>query len=230
MPGTQATVHGKDGAFSAYVAKPASGAGPAVVVIQEIFGVNHWIRDVADGLAGQGFVAVAPDLFWRIRPGIELDDRNPDQLQEAFKLFGQFDVAKGVEDIAATIAFARGLSTGKVGAVGFCLGGLLAYLTGTRTDADATSSYYGVGIDNFLSEAESIKKPMVLHIAEQDKFVSPDAQSKIKQTLANNMRVSIFSYKDMDHAFARAGGEHYNATAAEAAGKRTLDLFKTSLY
>lgn len=230
MAGEKITITAKDGgSFDAYVAKPASGSGPAIVVIQEIFGVNPWVRAVADHYAAQGFVAVAPDLFWRIRPGITLDDRNPDELQEAFKLFGEFDVAKGVEDIQATINAARPISNGKVGAVGFCLGGLLTYLTACRTDVDASSSYYGVAIDNFLAEAANIKKPLIAHIAGEDKFVSKEAQQKINDGLKGNSRVTVYNYPGMEHAFARTNGEHYSDAEAKLANQRSLDFFNSNL-
>jgi carboxymethylenebutenolidase len=229
MAGAKISINVADGSFDAYVAKPASGEGPAIIVIQEIFGVNPWIRDVADRYAAQGYIAVAPDLFWRIRPGIELNDRDPGELQQAFDLFGQFDVAKGVEDIQATIDAARVMSSGKVGAVGFCMGGLLAYLTACRTDADAISSYYGVAIDNFLGEAANIKKPTILHIAGEDKFVSKDAQEKINKGLAGHAAVTVYNYAGQEHAFARDRGEHYDAASAKLANQRTDDLFKKSL-
>jgi len=168
MAGESMTVSTADGDFRCYVAKP-DGAGPfpAVVVIQEIFGVNRFVRAVADRLAGQGYLAVAPDLFWRIEPGIDITDQSEAEWQKAFQLYQAFDVPKGIEDIAATIATVRKspACNGKVGAVGYCLGGLLAYLTAARTDSDATVSYYGVGIDNFLAEGEAIKRPLLLHIA-----------------------------------------------------------------
>jgi carboxymethylenebutenolidase len=229
MSTAQITIQGKGGPFGAYVAKPASGSGPAIVVIQEIFGVNFWVRSVADYYASQGFVAVAPDLFWRIKPGIELDDRKPDELQEGFKLFGEFNVPTGVEDIQMTINAAREMSTGKVGAVGYCLGGLLAYLTATRTNSDATASYYGVGIDGFLAEAPAIKKPTLVHIAGEDSFVSPEAQVKINEGLKGNKLVSVYNYPGMNHAFARTNGENYNTDAAKLANDRTLKFFKKNL-
>jgi len=229
MAGAKISINVADGSFDAYVAKPASGEGPAIIVIQEIFGVNPWIREVADRYAAQGYIAVAPDLFWRIRPGIELNDRDPGELQQAFDLFGQFDVAKGVEDIQATIDAARVMSTGKVGAVGFCMGGLLAYLTACRTDADAISSYYGVAIDNFMGEAANIKKPTLVHVAGEDKFVSKDAQDKINRGLVAHAAVTVYNYAGQEHAFARDRGEHYNAASAKLANQRTEDLFKKSL-
>ena len=124
------TITTPDGDFSAYVARPKADSAPAIVVIQEIFGVNKVMRDICDGLASQGYVAVCPDLFWRIEPGIDITDQSEAEWKRAFELFNAFNVDKGVEDIAATIDQVRGLegSTGKVGAVGFCLGGRDAFL------------------------------------------------------------------------------------------------------
>src|SRR5262245_30657126 len=134
--GERITVSTSGGAFSAYVARPAAAVAPAVVVIQEIFGVNQVMRDITDGLAGQGYLAVCPDLFWRIEPGIDITDRTEAEWKRAFELFNAFDVDKGVEDIQATLDAIRSdrACSGKAGAVGFCLGGLLAFLTATRTN------------------------------------------------------------------------------------------------
>jgi carboxymethylenebutenolidase len=219
------------GVFSAYVARPAVAKAPAVVVIQEIFGVNAVMRDICDGLAGQGYLAVCPDLFWRIEPGIDITDQSEDEWKKAFELYNAFDVEDGVEDIAATIAAIRadpGCS-GKVGSVGFCLGGLLSFLTDTRTDCDASACYYGVGIEQFVSEATGLAKPLMIHIAEEDQFVPKPAQAQIKTALANQPSVEIFSYPGRDHAFARVGGEHYDAGDTAKAGQRTLDFFKQHL-
>src|SRR3954463_5632924 len=153
--GERLTITTADGAFSAYVARPAKPKAPAVVVIQEIFGVNQVMRDVTDGLAAQGYLAICPDLFWRIEPGIDITDQSEAEWKRAFELFNAFDVDAGVQDIAATIDAIRAdpACSGKVGAVGFCLGGLLAFLTGTRTDVDAAVAYYGVGIEGRVAEA-----------------------------------------------------------------------------
>src|SRR5688572_2301600 len=148
--GERVSISTPDGDFWAYVARPAANTAPAVVVIQEIFGVNQVMRDITDGLAAQGYLAICPDLFWRIEPGIDITDKSEAEWKRAFELFNAFDVDAGVEDIQATITTLRkdGQCSGKVGAVGFCLGGLLAFLTATRTDVDAAVSYYGVGIDS----------------------------------------------------------------------------------
>jgi carboxymethylenebutenolidase len=226
--GERTTITVPDGSFSAYVARPKAASAPAVVVIQEIFGVNQVMRDITDGLAGQGYLAICPDLFWRIEPGIDITDKSEAEWKRAFELFNACDVDLAVKDIAATISTIRkdpGCS-GKVGAVGFCLGGLLAFLTATRTDVDAAVAYYGVGIENRVAEAEKLVKPLMLHIAEEDQFVPKAAQSIILQALKDHPQVEIHTYPGRDHAFAREGGEHYDAADARLAGGRTLQFFK----
>jgi carboxymethylenebutenolidase len=229
--GERISIRTPDGEFSAYVARPQADKAPAVVVIQEIFGVNQVMRDITDGLAGQGYLAICPDLFWRIEPGIDITDKSPAEWKRAFELFNAFDVEAGVKDIQATITRIRADAhcSGKVGAVGFCLGGLLAFLTATHTDADAAVSYYGVGIENRLTEAENLTRPVLLHIAEQDQFVPKEAQTMILQALKNHRQAEVHTYPGRDHAFARVGGEHYDAADAKLAGERTLAFFKRTI-
>jgi carboxymethylenebutenolidase len=219
------------GSFSAYVAKPSSGKGPGILVIQEIFGINTFIRQMCDDYAARGYVAYAPDLFWRLEPGLDLDSTKEADSAKAFSLFPKFNVEKGVEDLIATLAAMRGDGsvTGKVGAVGYCLGGKLAYLMATRSDVDASVGYYGVCIQDLLGEASAITKPLMLHVAELDKFVPPDAQEKIKHDLAKNPVVDVHVYAGVDHAFARNGGDHYDAAAATLANQRTESFFKKHL-
>ena len=227
----QKTITTPDGSFSAYVARPAKSPSAAVVVIQEIFGVNAVMREITDGLAAQGYLAICPDLFWRIEPGIDITDQSEAEWKRAFELFNAFDVDAGVKDISATIAAARqdpGCN-GKVGSVGFCLGGLLAFLSATRTDVDAAVSYYGVGIDGRVGEADKMTRPLMMHIAEEDGFVSKEAQATIKAALNGQRLVEIHSYPGLDHAFARRGGQHYDDAGANFAGQRTLDFFRKNL-
>jgi carboxymethylenebutenolidase len=219
------------GTFGAYVARPAAVRSPAVVVIQEIFGINAVMREVCDRLAGEGYLAVCPDLFWRLEPGVELTDQTQAEWNRAFDLMNRFDVDEGVEDIRAVIDLVRadpGCS-GKVGAVGYCLGGRLAYLTATRTDSDASVGYYGVGIENYLAEAERLAQPLMLHIAGEDAYVSKDAQALIIAALKDHPQVTIHTYPGCDHAFARPGGAHYDAGAASQANARTAAFFKQHL-
>jgi carboxymethylenebutenolidase len=226
--GDYVTIEGKDGSFKAYVAKAKRPGGPAVVVIQEIFGVNELMRDIVDSYAEEGITAIAPDLFWRIQPGIDITDKTDAEWEKAFSYFKAFNVDKGMEDIASTIAWMRRQGHPKVGAVGYCLGGLLAYLAATRTDADATVSYYGVGIDNYLGEAKNARKPALLHIAEEDGFVSKESQAKMKAGLTAKT-FTLHSYPGRDHAFARVGGKHYHAGDARKADQRTAALFDAHL-
>lgn len=229
--GEMTTIKCEDGQFAAYVARPAQQNGPAVVVIQEIFGVNGVMRGVCDELAAAGFLAVCPDLFWRIEPGVDITDQSEAEWKKAFELYNAFDVDAGVRDIAATINHVRGLpeTNGKVGAVGFCLGGLLAFLTATRTDADASVSFYGVGIEKHLAEADKLAHPLLMHIAEEDQFVPKEAQALILSQLKNHPQVEVHTYAGRDHAFARVGGEHYDAADAKLANGRTLTFFKNNL-
>jgi carboxymethylenebutenolidase len=231
MSGQQITIGGPDGSFAGYLASPAAGRGPGIVAIQEIFGVNAVMRAMADTLATSGFFALVPDLFWRLEPGIELSDKTDAEWQRAFDLMNRFDAALGVKDIQTTIAQLRTVAgcTGKVGAVGYCLGGLLAYLTAARTDSDACVGYYGVNIQTMLGEAAAIKKPLMLHIAGKDEFVPPEAQKQIVNGLASFPLVTIHTYPEMNHAFARPGGKHYDQANAGLANGRTATFFRQHL-
>ena len=221
------------GSFSAYCALPDAGTGPGIVVLQEIFGVNQVMRNLCDGFAADGYIAVAPDLFWRIEPGIQLTDKSQAEWDRAFELMNAFlpDFETGVGDIGATIAQLRAMDrcTGKVGAVGYCLGGSLAYATACFTDADACSGYYPVQIEAALDNAANIKNPLILHVAELDGFCPPETQATIKTTLGPNDHVTVYSYPGVDHAFARVGGDNFNAAAATTANDRTAGLFKANL-
>jgi carboxymethylenebutenolidase len=229
--GESVTITTPDGDFSAYVARPAAGTAPAIVVIQEIFGVNAVMRQIADDYAAQGYLAICPDLFWRIEPGVDITDKSEAEWKKAFELFNAVDVDAGVKDIAATIDHVRAdaSASGKVGAVGFCLGGLLAFLTATRTDVDASAGYYAVGIERHVAEADKLADPLLLHIAEEDQFVPKEAQALIVAALKNHPHVELYTYPGCDHAFARPGGEHFNAEAAGAANERTRAFFKKAL-
>lgn len=229
--GERVTIATPDGSFSAYLARPKAMKAPAIVVIQEIFGVNADMRKTCDGLAAQGYLAICPDLYWRQEADVELFDKTEADWNKALALYTAFDVDAGVKDIAATIRFVRGLdgASGKVGAMGYCLGGLLAYLTATRTDADASVAYYGVDIDKLIHEAGTIKQPLLVHIAEEDEFVSKQAQAVMHQGLEGREGVEVHSYPGMSHAFARNNGIHYDRKNADLANSRTLAFFRATL-
>jgi carboxymethylenebutenolidase len=219
------------GSFDAYVAEPSGTPRAAIVVIQEIFGVNPGIRARCDRWAESGYLAVAPDLFWRIEPGVELDPDVPEQFQQALGLMNKFDQAQGVADIEATIKAARARlgEGGKVGVVGYCLGGRLAFMCATRTDSDASVGYYGVGIDNLLGEKHAIAHPVLLHIAGADHFVTPDIQAKMHEGLDDHPKVTLCDYPGEDHGFATESGKRRSEEAAQLADKRTADFFAEHL-
>ncbi len=221
-----------DGEFGAYLASPASGRGTGGVVIQEIFGVSKVMRALADEFAARGYFALCPDLFWRLEPGVQLTDHSDADWKRAFDLMGRFDQDAGVKDIQNSINYLRHSvtgCTGKVGAVGYCLGGLLAYLTAARTDADASVGYYGVNIQDKLGEAARIKKPLMLHIAAKDEYVPPPAQKAIVDGLKGNALITVHTYLEMNHAFARPGGAHYDKACADLANGRTATFFRQHL-
>ncbi|KMQ80229.1 Dienelactone hydrolase family [Candidatus Burkholderia pumila] len=219
------------GNFDTYIAYPSQANAPAIVVIQEIFGINADMRETCDAYAQQGFVALCPDLFWRIEPNVELTDQTDAEWQQAFKLYNAFDVDKGVEDIAATIGFARTLPQvqGKIGSVGFCLGGLLSFLTAARTDVDVSVSYYGSRMDQKLNELLNIKVPLLLHLAEEDEFIPADARNRIIAAVQGHANVEAYTYPGCHHAFARHNGKHFDAAAAQLANGRTADFFAKHL-
>jgi len=219
------------GSFSAYLAAPSTQPRAGIVLIQEVLGVNNNMRQTADDFAKAGYLVLVPDLYWRLEPNVQLDAEDEKQLAKAFELLRAFDVDSGVEDLKASLSFLRQYpsSTGKVGSVGFCLGGKLAYFMATRTDADANVSYYGVDIDKNLAEATKIQKPLILHISENDEFVTPSAQATIQQGLKDNPLVTIYRYKGVSHGFSRVGSSAYRQEAAELARDRTLAFLKQHL-
>ncbi|HET9484493.1 MAG TPA: dienelactone hydrolase family protein [Xanthomonadales bacterium] len=226
------TLRVDDGAFRAYVARPDAGDAPAVVVLHEVFGVNDGMKARCDELAADGYVAVCPDLFWRIEPGVALDDRSAAGLARAAALYDAFDLEHGVADIVATIDAIRRETLGSEGVavLGYCLGGLLAYLVAARTRVDAAVSYYGVGIDDHLAAAEALHAPLLMHLAGEDRFVPPAAQERIVEALSRRAGVEIHRYPRREHAFARRGGAHFDADDAALADARTAAFLAAHLH
>ena len=222
------TLDGKS-SFNAYLAEPheRGEARGAIVVIQEIFGVNEGIRRKCDRWAELGYVALAPDLFWRVEPGVELDPDVPEQFERALDLMGRFDQDQGISDIEAAIRAARARlpAGGKVGCVGYCLGGRLAFMTAARTDVDASVGYYAVGVDGLLHEKHAIARPLMLHVAGDDGFVPPEVQRKMHEGLDDHPRVTLHDYPGEDHGFAAEMGKRRSEEAAELADRRTEEFF-----
>ena len=202
----------------------------AIIVIQEIFGVNEGIRRKCDSWARAGYLAIAPDLFWRIDPHIELDPDVPDEMDQALALMPKFNQDQGIRDLEATIKAARvAAGGGKVGLVGYCLGGRLAFMAACRTDGDAFVGYYGVGIDGLLGEQHAIGKPTMLHVPTADHFVTPDVQKAMHEGLKDNVHVTLHDYEGLDHGFATEMGQRRNDAAAVLADGRTADFFAEHL-
>lgn len=221
----------RDGSFSVYRAEPAGTPKAAIVVIQEIFGVNAGIRARCDRWAAKGYLAYAPDLFWRLQPHIELDPDIPEDFTQAFEYMGKYNQDAGVRDIEAVLRAAHSAlgAGGKAGVVGYCMGGRMAYLAAARTDTDASVAYYGGGIDGALGEAHAIANPLLLHFAEQDHFIDAKARRAIHDALDGNAHVTIYEYPDVDHGFATETGQRRVEAAASLADSRTEAFFAEHL-
>lgn len=217
--------------FEAYQAEPQGTPRGAIIVIQEIFGVNPGIRARCDRWAENGYLAIAPDLFWRFAPGVELNPDVPEEMQKGLELMGQFDQDQGIADIEATIRFARAKlpEGGKVGVVGYCLGGRLAFMTAARTDADASVGYYGVGIDGLLGEKHAIANPLLLHVPEEDHFVDKATQQAMHEGLDDHPKVTLYDYPGEDHGFATESGARRSEESAQLADTRTAEFFAAHL-
>jgi carboxymethylenebutenolidase len=220
-----------DGTFGAYISRPATLPAPVVVVLQELFGVNADIRSTCDELAAQGFIAIAPDLFWRQAPDVDLDVRSEADWQHGLRLYGEYDRDAGARDIAQAIRTAAKLteSTGRVALQGYYLGALMAFITAARHEVDAAIAYHGGDTEKYLGEVGSLRAPLLMHLGEEDEFISKTAQAQIKAALAKKPNATVYSYPGQRHAFSRHNGTHYNATAAILANGRSREFLNQHL-
>jgi carboxymethylenebutenolidase len=218
------------GKFAAYLAKPAQGSGPGLVLLQEIFGINGYMKSMADRYAEEGYVVLVPDLFWRMKPGVELGYSEAD-FKEALGYNERLDEENAVNDIAATLAAIRALpeQAGKVGTIGYCLGGRLAMLAAARTDVDCAVSYYGVGLDAYTNKIPAIHCPMIFHFAENDALTPPASREKIVAVLKGKPSIETYVYPGCDHAFATPEREHFDKPAAMMAYSRTMAMLRKVL-
>ncbi len=225
------TIEGQDGAFGAYIARPMVLPAPAVVVLQELFGVNADIRKTCDELAEQGFIAVAPDLFWRQEPGVDLSVTSESDWQHGLRLYQAYDRDAGARDVKDTANSVAKLPdcSGKVAVMGFCLGALMTFLAAVRYGVDAAVAYHGGDTEKYLGELNGFDLPLLMHLAEEDEFISKPAQAEIKAALASKPKATVYSYPGQHHAFARHNGAHYNAAAAALANSRTSEFLNRQL-
>jgi carboxymethylenebutenolidase len=225
------SIEGQDGTFGAYIARPKILPAPAVVVLHEVFGVNADIRKTCDELAEQGFIAVAPDLFWRQEPGVDLSVTSEPDWQHGLRLYQAYDRDVGVGDVKDTIHAVAKVPgcTGKVAILGYCFGALMVFLTTVRSDVDAGVAYHGGDTDKYLGEVNGLHAPLLMHLAEEDEFISKPAQAAIKAALAKKPNATVYSYPGQRHAFSRHGGAHYNAAAASLAHGRTSEFLHQQL-
>lgn len=211
------------GSFQGYLALPKTGTGPAVIILQEIFGVNAHIRSVADQYAADGYVALAPDVFWRTQPRVELGYDGADR-EKAMELLQKTNLDAAVGDVGASAQALRALPevTGKVAAIGFCFGGRLAYLAAAQESVDLAVAYYGGGIQNQLDQADKIKTPIQFHYGELDAHIPSDAVASVRDRFAGRSDSELYLYQGADHGFNCGDRASYNAKASALAHGRTL--------
>ena len=219
------------GSFDAFLARAPHSPAGVVVLIQEIFGVNDAMKETARQVADLNYHVLVPDLFWRLQPGVDLTDKTEAEWKQAFDYMNRFDQQKGVDDLKATVAFARTMEggNGKVGTIGYCLGGRLAMMMALQSDADVNVSYYGVALDNLLGELGSLKSPLLLHIADEDRFFPAEGRAKVVEAAKAKPQIHAYVYPNADHAFARPGGEHWQARAATIANGRSAEALAAAL-
>jgi carboxymethylenebutenolidase len=217
--------------MSAYLAIPERTPTGAIIAIMEIWGVNETMRYHAHEFAQAGYVCLVPDLFWRQEPDVELSDGNAADVAKAFDLYYDFDYDLSVQDMEDIRNYLKRLPecNGKVGAVGYCLGGKLCYLMCCRTEIDCAVAYYGTYIEHNIREAPKLHRPFMLHMAMKDRWVQAEVNDLLMRRLSSNPFVEIHQYPGADHAFARHGGKTYSKPEADRALALSLNFFKKHL-
>ena len=218
--------------FRAYLATPdLPNPRPGVLVVQEIFGVNSHIRSVADRVAEAGYVALAPDLFWRAQKDFEVG-YTPDDIAKGREVRGKMDMEQVMTDMKSTadVLKARPETKGqKMGVMGFCWGGLLTYMSACRFQPDAASAYYGGGIPPFLKEADKITKPIMFHFGELDKGIPMSDVEQVQAAVRSKKDATVFVYPGADHGFHCDQRGSYHAPSAAKAWGRTMEFFGKTL-
>jgi len=221
----------RNGNMGAYLAIPEGKPKGAIIAIMEIWGVNETMRTHAKEFSDAGYICIVPDLFWRQEPNVELSDKKSEDIKKAFDLYYDFDYDLAVNDMKDTEKYLKNLSDydGKVGAVGYCLGGKLCYLMCCRTNIDCAIAYYGTYIEHHIKEVTNLHRPFLLHMAMKDRWVQKEVNDLLERKLNKNPLVTICKYPDADHAFARHGGLTYKKSEADEALKISLKFFEKHL-
>jgi carboxymethylenebutenolidase len=220
-----------DGSFSAKLVGQSDTRRPGMVMIPEIFGINRSLLDMAENFARQGFVVLVLDIFWRLQPNVDLG-YEPEDFKLARRLHSEFDYASGIRDMQAGIDYLRqhAACTGKVGVVGYCLGGTMAYLAASRTDTDAAVGYYGTRIDSYLDDGPKISKPLILHLGRLDHRTPPPIMSAILAAVGGNTNVTPYIYENARHGFGNhTRADVYDPEATQMANERTVEFFRKHL-
>lgn len=231
MAGTFIDIPAADGgAFKGYLATPSAKKGPGIVLIQEVFGVNNHIRSVADGFAADGYVVLAPDVFWRSQPMFDVG-YDPDSIAKGRAMKAQTDIAKAVADLSATVSTLRARSecTGKVASIGYCMGGWLSFLAAANAGVNAAVCYYGGGLDGSLAQAPRATCPILMHYGEKDEHIPPSAVDAARAAFKGRSDVEIHVYEGAGHGFNCDERGSYNAGAAKLARERSLAFLKKTI-
>lgn len=220
-----------DGQMSAYIAYPEKSPIGAVIAIMEIWGVNNTMKAHALEFAEAGYICLVPDLFWRLGPDIILDADNPNDWMLSLDRYFNFDYDLGAKDMEETMEYLRKLDVcnGKVGAVGYCLGGKMCYLLSCRTNIDCAVAYYGTYIEHAISEASQLSQPFMLHQALADTWVPPAICKFIEEKISYKSNVEIHKYPEAEHAFARHGAVSYSKEEADLALERSVSFLDVYL-
>lgn len=203
---------------------------PGMLMIPEIFGVNRPMREKAAQFAGEGFAVLLLDIFWRLAPGIELY-YDAVGSERAIAYHRRFDYDRGVADIACALQALRRHPTcnGAVSLVGYCVGGTMAYLAAARTSIDAAVGFYPTRVQNYLDEAQSVSRPLLMHFGENDHLTPPDVMGLILPAIEPNPKIEAHIYPGAGHAFANHTLEHFDRSATALADRRTLEFLATHL-
>jgi carboxymethylenebutenolidase len=215
----------------AYLALPPAGRGPGLVLLQEIFGVNEHIRALAEQYALDGFVVLAPDVFWRQQRRIELGYEGADR-QRGISMAGALKPAELLADLKASVASLRArpeVGGGKVGAIGYCMGGRLAYLAAATAGIDAAVAYYGGGIHDQLDRAAAIGCPVQFHYAERDDHIPLTAVEKVRAAMSGRA-AELHVYPGSMHGFNCWARASYHAPSAALAHGRSLQFLAANLF